>query len=353
MKRLSILLLLISSTFLFAQDLSNIRLLEGINQVQRRIELAKKEEADKKDPYHFEKARASRDVANLLASEMDEVGSRLFMVKSFNALSKTASEKVALDSIEFITQEETKKVKEEEGSKMRVEYEKALGIDINSLNSALRYARENKALSCAPAELARAEVYYDAMAYELSKPQPSVTRVVNFYEKAQIELKNAIQKVDIAREGNLECYTGKPFVPELAEAEQVELPPALAPMPAQPQEEPLMVTARVHFDFGKHSIKREYIPLLNEVVKTLKENPNVKVRIEGFTDNIGPKAYNDRLSLRRAQAVRDYLIEAGIPADRIEVAGFGKERYIADNTTPIGRLTNRRAEFIIIQVPGQ
>jgi len=353
MKRLSILLLLISSTFLFAQDLSNIRLLEGINQVQRRIELAKKEEADKKDPYHFEKARASRDVANLLASEMDEVGSRLFMVKSFNALSKTASEKVALDSIEFITQEETKKVKEEEGSKMRVEYEKALGIDINSLNSALRYARENKALSCAPAELARAEVYYDAMAYELSKPQPSVTRVVNFYEKAQIELKNAIQKVDIAREGNLECYTGKPFVPELAEAEQVELPPAPAPMPAQPQEEPLMVTARVHFDFGKHSIKREYIPLLNEVVKTLKENPNVKVRIEGFTDNIGPKAYNDRLSLRRAQAVRDYLIEAGIPADRIEVAGFGKERYIADNTTPIGRLTNRRAEFIIIQVPGQ
>ncbi len=353
MKRLSILLLLISSTFLFAQDLSNIRLLEGINQVQRRIELAKKEEADKKDPYHFEKARASRDVANLLASEMDEVGSRLFMVKSFNALSKTASEKVALDSIEFITQEETKKVKEEEGSKMRVEYEKALGIDINSLNSALRYARENKALSCAPAELARAEVYYDAMAYELSKPQPSVTRVVNFYEKAQIELKNAIQKVNIAREGNLECYTGKPFVPELAEAEQVELPPAPASMPAQPQEEPLMVTARVHFDFGKHSIKREYIPLLNEVVKTLKENPNVKVRIEGFTDNIGPKAYNDRLSLRRAQAVRDYLIEAGIPADRIEVAGFGKERYIADNTTPIGRLTNRRAEFIIIQVPGQ
>ncbi len=365
MKRLSI--LLISSTFLFAQDLSNMRLLEGINQVQRSIELAKKVEVDKKNPYHFEKARASRDVANLLASDMDEVGSKVFMVKSFNAISKTASEKVALDSIEFITQAEIKKVKkveygeygepfyydEEEGSKVRVEYEKALGIDINSLNSALRYARENKALSCAPVELARGEVYYDAMAYELSKPQPSVTRVVNFYEKAQMELKNAIQKVDIAREGNLECYTGKPFVPELAKAEQVTPPPAPAPMPAQPQEEPLMVTARVHFDFDKHSIKREYIPLLNEVVKTLKENPNVRVRIEGFTDDIGSKAYNDRLALRRAQAVRDYLVKAGIPADRIEVAGFGKERYIADNTTPIGRLTNRRAEFIVIQVPGQ
>ena len=341
MKRLSI--LLISSTFLFAQDLSNMRLLEGINQVQRSIELAKRGEVDKKNPYHFEKARASRDVANLLASDMDEVGSRLFMVKSFNSLSKAGSGKLDLDDIQFITQLNTE----------MVEYQRSLGIDIDSLNSALRYARENKALSCAPVELARGEVYYDAMAYELSKPQPSVTRVVNFYEKAQMELKNAIQKVDIAREGNLECYTGKPFVPELAKAEQVTPPPAPAPMPAQPQEEPLMVTARVHFDFDKHSIKREYIPLLNEVVKTLKENPNIRVRIEGFTDDIGSKAYNDRLALRRAQAVRDYLVKAGIPADRIEVAGFGKERYIADNTTPIGRLTNRRAEFIVIQVPGQ
>ncbi|MFN3947423.1 MAG: OmpA family protein, partial [Aquificaceae bacterium] len=55
----------------------------------------------------------------------------------------------------------------------------------------------------------------------------------------------------------------------------------------------------------------------------------------------------------RAQAVRDYLIRAGISADRIEVVGFGKERYIADNKTSIGRFTNRRAEFIVIQVPGQ
>jgi len=292
----------------------------------------------------------------LLASDMDEVGSKLFMVKSFNSLSKAGSGKLDLDDIQFITQLNTE----------MVEYQRSLGIDIDSLNSALRYARENKALSCAPAELARGEVYYDAMAYELSKPRPSVKRAVNFYEKAQIELKNAIQKVDIAKEGNLECYTGKPFVPELAKAEkpatgltptptQTSEEPAKepTPTPTQTSEEPLMVTARVHFDFDKHSIKREYIPLLNEVVKTLKENPNVRVRIEGFTDNIGPKAYNDRLALRRAQAVRDYLVKAGIPADRIEVAGFGKERYIADNTTPIGRLTNRRAEFIVIQVPGQ
>ncbi len=365
MKRIGI--LLISSTFLFAQDLSNMRLLEGINQVQRSIELAKKGEVDRKDPYHFEKARANSDVAKILASDMDDVGSRVFMVKSFNSLSKAGSGKLDLDNIEFITQADIKKVKnveygeygeplyydEEEGSKIRVESEKALGLDINSLNSNLKYVRENKALNCAPTELARAEVYYSALAYELSKTRPSITRLTDFYSKSQTELNNAFQKVNIAKEGNLECYTGKPFVPELAKAEEVTIAPKPAPTPLQPQEEPLTVTARVHFDFDKYNIKREYIPLLNEVVKTLKENPNVRVRIEGFTDNIGPKAYNDRLAMRRAQAVRDYLMKAGIPADRIDVAGFGKEKYIADNATSIGRLTNRRAEFIIIQVPGQ
>ncbi|WPM32733.1 OmpA family protein [Hydrogenobacter sp. T-2] len=360
-------LLVVSSTVLFAQDFSNMRLLEGLNQVQKGIELAKREEADKKGPYHFEKAKANRDVAKILASEMDEVGSRVFMIKSFNALSKAGSGKLELDSIEFITQTEIKKVKrveygeygeplyydEEEGSKIGVEYQKALGLDISSLNAGLEYIRENKAISCAPAELARAEVYYDAMAYELSKPRPHITRLVDFYSKAQAEINSATEKVNIAKEGNLECYTGKPFVPELAKVEEPTIRPTLTPIPSRIQEEPLMVTARVHFDFNKSNIKREYIPLLNEVVKVLKENPNVRVRIEGFTDDIGSKAYNDRLALRRAQAVRDYLVRAGIPADRIEVAGFGKERYIADNATPIGRFTNRRAEFIVIQVPGQ
>ncbi len=334
-------LLVASSTVLFAQDFSNMRLLEGLNQVQKGIELAKREEVDKKNPYHFEKAKANRDVAKILASEMDEVGSRVFMIKSFNALSKAGSGKLELDHIEFITQVNAN----------TVEYQRALGLDISSLNAGLEYIRENKALSCAPAELARAEVYYDAMVYELSKPRPHITRLVDFYSKAQAEINSATEKVNIAKEGNLECYTGKPFVPELAKVEEPATKPS--PTPTQTSEEPLMVTARVHFDFNKSNIKKEYIPLLNEVVKVLKENPNVRVRIEGFTDNIGSKAYNDRLALRRAQAVKDYLVRAGIPADRIEVAGFGKERYIADNTTPIGRFTNRRAEFIVIQVPGQ
>ncbi len=344
-------ILLISSTILFAQDFSKMRVLESISQIQRNIELAKSEGASQKNPYHFEKAVASRDVANTLASNMDEVGSRFFMVKAFNALSKAMSGKMELDSIKFVTEVETEKV----------EYQKALGLDINSLESNLKYVRENKALNCAPTELARAEIYYEAFVYELSNPRPNTSRLINFYSRAQTEANNALQKVNIAKEGNIECYTGKPFVPEIARNETETLPtetkveqPTISEVSTpQPREEFLTVTARIHFDFGKHNIKKEYIPFLNEVVKTLKENSNVSIRIEGFTDDVGSKDYNQRLALMRAQAVRDYLIKAGIPADRIEVAGFGKERYISENTTSIGRFTNRRAEFIVIQVPGQ
>ncbi|MFN3976124.1 MAG: OmpA family protein [Aquificaceae bacterium] len=325
-------LVILSSMIVFAQDAFQMRLLDGVNQMQRSIELAKEKNVDRLDPYHFEKARANRDVAYILASNMDEVGSKLFMVKSFNALSKAFSNKAELDEINLIKAGDLPT------------------IDVESLNSKLSYVRENKALSCAPAELARAEAFYEALSYELSKPKPDLANLVDFYYKAFADLGVAVEKVNVAREGRLECYTGEAYVPEQAKAQ--ELPP-----PAQeamgPKAEPLMVAARVHFDFDKYTIKREYIPLLNEVVKILKENPNVRIRIEGYTDNIGPKAYNDKLALKRAKAVKDYLVKAGIPEDRIEIAGFGKEKYIASNDSPIGRFTNRRADFIVIQVPGQ
>ncbi|MEN3028806.1 MAG: OmpA family protein [Aquificaceae bacterium] len=362
-------LIFLASTVVLAQDLSGMRLLDGINQLSRSVELAKKGEAELKDIYHFEKARANKEVSYSLASGLDDVGARVFMVKGFNALSKALSGRSELDKIDFLPEGGDRKVKkveygeygralthEEEGfSGVAAEYEKSLGIDIKTLNSTLRHAREERALNCAPVELARAEVYYDALAYELKKPKPDARNLLEFYGRSWTELRRALERVQIAREGQLECYTGKPFVPALAKTgEEVSVAPKAQP-PSQPtlQEEPLMISARVHFDFNKHNIKREYLPFLEEVVKTLKENPGVRVRIEGFTDHIGSKAYNDRLALKRAQAVKDYLVRAGIPADRIEVVGFGKERYIADNQSPTGRLTNRRAEFILIQVPGQ
>lgn len=363
MKKIGFIVLI--STIVLAQDFKGLKVLDMTNQLQMGIELAKKEGADLKNPYQFEKAKANREIAYKLSSNMDEAGARVFIMKAFSALSKALSGKVELDKLNFIGEDNKpvnieyseygKAQPYEEKKSLKAEYERNLGINIKSLTLSLKQAREDRALNCAPVELARAEVYYEAMVYELEKAKPEINNLMHMYNRAWEELGKAFNKVNIAREGQLECYTGKPFTPEVAKA--TESPPAKTTIGSQSwqtaQQEPLTIASRVHFDFNKHHIKKEYIPFLKEVVRTLKENPDIRVRIEGFTDDIGSKAYNDKLALRRAQSVKEYLVKEGISSDRIEVAGFGKEKYIEENRTPMGRFINRRAELIIIQVPGQ
>lgn len=101
----------------------------------------------------------------------------------------------------------------------------------------------------------------------------------------------------------------------------------------------------VHFDFDKYNIKKLYVPDLDQHVAYLSANPSSPVTVEGHTDYIGSDQYNQRLSERRANAVRKYLIERGIASARIRVVGYGEQRPIADNKTAEGRAINRRAEF--------
>ena len=107
----------------------------------------------------------------------------------------------------------------------------------------------------------------------------------------------------------------------------------------------------INFDFNKYNIKREFAPVLDEAAQILKDNPDVKVTVEGHTDSIGSDSYNQRLSERRAAAVKHYLVSRGVAADRLETVGYGESRPIAPNTTPNGRdnpegrAMNRRAEL--------
>jgi OOP family OmpA-OmpF porin len=80
----------------------------------------------------------------------------------------------------------------------------------------------------------------------------------------------------------------------------------------------------------------------------MKNRQNVTIMIEGHTDNIGSHAVNDRLSLVRANVVRDYLIQKGINPKRIKTTGYGERRPIASNDTEFGRKLNRRTEIVII-----
>jgi len=129
-------------------------------------------------------------------------------------------------------------------------------------------------------------------------------------------------------------------------------PPAPAPPPPPPPPPaPKRIILRgVNFDFNKSNIKSEFAPILDEAAQTLKDNPDVKVQIVGYTDSIGSEAYNLRLSERRAQAVKQYLVSKGVAAGRLSTEGRGEQDPIAPNTkdgkdNPEGRAMNRRAEL--------
>jgi outer membrane protein OmpA-like peptidoglycan-associated protein len=76
-------------------------------------------------------------------------------------------------------------------------------------------------------------------------------------------------------------------------------------------------------------------------------NPNVNVVITGHTDNVGSEKYNQNLSLRRAQSVKNWLVSKGIESNRMRTVGRGKLEPIASNDTEEGRLENRRIEFYV------
>ena len=73
--------------------------------------------------------------------------------------------------------------------------------------------------------------------------------------------------------------------------------------------------------------------------------PDISVEIAGYTDNVGSASSNQRLSERRANAVRDWLVRQGIDPERIKAVGYGETNFVATNDTPEGRQKNRRIEF--------
>ena len=119
------------------------------------------------------------------------------------------------------------------------------------------------------------------------------------------------------------------------------------PVAAEPAAPPKpMVLEGVNFDNDKAVLRQEDMAVLDQAAATLKEWGEVKVEVAGHTDNRSSDAYNMKLSQRRAEAVRDYLISKGVAADRLSAKGYGESRPIADNVTEQGRFKNRRVELV-------
>ncbi len=106
-----------------------------------------------------------------------------------------------------------------------------------------------------------------------------------------------------------------------------------------------VILSGVNFEFNSAKLTAESYPILFHAAITLLQNPDLKVDVIGYTDNIGSAKYNKKLSLKRANAVKNYLIARGVDASRINTIGMGEENPIASNKTAEGRALNRRIEF--------
>jgi outer membrane protein OmpA-like peptidoglycan-associated protein len=111
----------------------------------------------------------------------------------------------------------------------------------------------------------------------------------------------------------------------------------------------LVLGQKVLFETGKTTLEPSSAPVLDGIAAALQQHGEVvHVIIEGHTDSVGSDALNDKLSLGRAQTVREYLIGKGIAPGRLEAQGFGASRPVADNGTPDGREENRRVDFVVV-----
>lgn len=101
----------------------------------------------------------------------------------------------------------------------------------------------------------------------------------------------------------------------------------------------------IHFDTDKDRLKLGAEKVLLEIVKLMKSNPELKIEIQGHTDNVGPAAHNLDLSKRRAASVKSFLLLYGIESSRMIPMGYGMEKPVASNETEEGRAQNRRVEL--------
>jgi len=108
----------------------------------------------------------------------------------------------------------------------------------------------------------------------------------------------------------------------------------------------IKITQQIHFEFNKDVIRKESFPILDAVVEVLVRIPEMRIEIQGHTDNKGSAAYNLKLSDRRAASVRRYLVNKGISTDRLVSHGYGMTRPLVPNDTEQNRALNRRVQFM-------
>ena len=130
----------------------------------------------------------------------------------------------------------------------------------------------------------------------------------------------------------------------------ISVKPAAAPVDAtvcQQLFSDLLAKGKIRFESGRATIDPDSAGLLDRLVETAQRCPTANIEIAGHTDADGEDAFNRALSEKRAQAVTDYLVKAGLPADRFTAVGYGSSQPVASNDTDQGKAQNRRIDFVV------
>jgi OOP family OmpA-OmpF porin len=133
----------------------------------------------------------------------------------------------------------------------------------------------------------------------------------------------------------------------LCREEPAPPPPKPAPPPPPPHGTKIETLSGANFDFNKAVLRPDGKAKVDHAIKVLQDNPSVRLSIEGHTDSVGSDAYNQKLSERRANATKEYMVSKGISASRLTTHGFGESKPVASNKTAEGRAENRRVELIV------
>ncbi|GBC62992.1 flagellar motor protein MotB [Desulfonema ishimotonii] len=194
---------------------------------------------------------------------------------------------------------------------------------------------------------------------EIERAQKEAASKQHELEVKAREIELARQQVEEARQKTLEMQTQAEAARKDAEAKAIEAEMArqkaealereMADMKAHKTERGLVLTlGDVLFSSGKADLMPGAMRTLDKLTAFLKENPERNLVIEGHTDNVGSDAFNLDLSQRRADSVRNALMNRGVGSDRISTKGYGERYPVAGNETRAGRQQNRRVEIIIL-----
>jgi len=209
--------------------------------------------------------------------------------------------------------------------------------EINESRDLFNKATLAGAKKCAPCQYAKAEAYLAL-----------VDHYENINHGCSPYLDKQVNSINIVKEKSLEalkktpCEPAAPAPPPPAPA---PAPPPPAPAPAPPPK-PVPVFENVYFNENKTNVDPLAAKALDRDGMILKENPNIKVEIGGHTDSLGSEMANQKISEKRAESAKKYIMDKfNISGDRMTAKGYGSKKPIADDKTKEGRAKNRRVEF--------